>query len=201
MFTVGLTGGIGSGKSTLAALLAERGAQVVDADQIARDALRPGQPAWHSVVDSFGEDILAAGSMDIDRKRLARLVFSDPNKLAALNAITHPVITGRIADSLERLSSSDAIVVVDAALIVDLGLDSAMDALIVVHASDDERRRRLQVSRGMARSDVNARISAQASPAELLERADIVVRNDGSLDDLSRDADRVWERLREMASG
>lgn len=200
MLTVGLTGGIGSGKSTFAALLAERGAQVVDADQLGRDALRPGEPAWHSVVDNFGDEILGAGSMEIDRKRLAEMVFADPNKLAALNAITHPVIAAGIADAFERLSNTDAIVVLDAALLVELGLDKAMNLLIVVDADERLRKKRLQMSRRMELTDIEARIAAQASSDELIRRADIVVRNDGPLEALALEADRVWSELQKVAS-
>lgn len=200
MFTVGLTGGIGSGKSTFAALLAERGAQVIDADQLGRDALRPGQPAWHSVVDSFGDDILVEGTMEIDRKALAAKVFADPNKLTALNAITHPVIAAGIADRLERLSRTDDIVVLDAALIVEIGLDKGIGALIVVDADDDVRTKRLVKGRGMTPQDVSSRMAAQASHEALLQRADIVVINNGSLEELAREADRVWAELRERAA-
>lgn len=199
MFTVGLTGGIGSGKSTFAALLAERGAQIIDADQLGRDALRPGEPAWHSIVDNFGDEILSPGSMEIDRKRLAEVVFADPNKLAALNAITHPVIAAGIADDLERLSQTDAIVVLDAALLVELGLDKAMGVLVVVDADEEIRKKRLQSSRRMELTDIEARIAAQASGEELIERADIVVRNNGPLEALAREADRVWEELQRIA--
>jgi len=100
MLLVGLTGGIGSGKSTFAALLAERGAQIIDADLLGREALKPGEPAWHSVVDQFGDDVLVPGTMDIDRKRLAAIVFGNQASLAALNAIVHPVIMAEIADRL-----------------------------------------------------------------------------------------------------
>ncbi|HJR45653.1 MAG TPA: dephospho-CoA kinase [Actinomycetota bacterium] len=198
MFTVGLTGGIGSGKSTFAVLLAERGAQVIDADQLGRDALRPGQPAWHSVVDTFGDEILVEGSMEIDRRALAAQVFADRNKLAVLNALTHPLIAEGIADALERLSHSDEIVVLDAALIVEMGLDRIVNALIVVDAPDEVRRRRL-VARGMTLEDVERRMAAQAPRSELLERADVVVHNAGTLDDLAREADRVWAQLEARA--
>ena len=200
MFTVGLTGGIGSGKSTFAALLAEHGAQIIDADHLGREALRPGEPAWHSVVDNFGDEILSAGTMEIDRKRLAEVVFADPNKLAALNAITHPVIAAGIADELERLSQTDTIVVLDAALLVELGLDKAMGALVVVDAEEETRKKRLQSSRRMELTDIEARIAAQASSEELIDRADIVVRNDGTLESLAREADRVWAELQRLAS-
>jgi dephospho-CoA kinase len=194
MLIVGVTGGIGSGKSTFAGLLARRGAQVIDADALGRAALVPGAPAWHSVVDQFGDEILAP-DMEIDRQRLAQVVFSDPDALAALNAIVHPVIFARIAETLEMFAGTDEIVVIDAALIVEMGLASTVDALVVVSASREVRRTRLLRDRAMTLDDVNARMTAQADLEELLERADIVVTNDGSLDDLEREAERVWEEL------
>lgn len=200
MYTVGLTGGIGSGKSTFAALLAERGAQVIDADQLGRDALKPGRRAWQEAVDSFGDEILVAGTLEIDRQRLADIVFSDPNKLAALNAITHPVIARGIADHMERLAATDAIVVVDAALIVELGLDKALDVLIVVDAGDESRQTRLVASRRMHPRDIQARMASQSRPEELIERADLVVKNDGTIDDLVLEADRVWAELQKRAA-
>lgn len=195
MLVVGLTGGIGSGKSTFAALLAERGAQIIDADLLGREALRPGQPAWHSVVDTFGDEILGEHSMEIDRKSLAGVVFNEKDKLAALNAIVHPVIVGGIADRLEQLRGTDEVVVLDAALIVELGLEATVDLVIVVTSDVDARRRRLAELRGMAHEDIMARINAQASEADLIAKADFVVRNDGDLFDLAEEADRVWVEL------
>jgi dephospho-CoA kinase len=200
MLVVGLTGGIGSGKSTFAVLLAERGAQIIDADALGRDALRPGKPAWHSVVDQFGDEILAANSMEIDRKRLADRVFDDERGRAALNAIVHPVIFKGIADALERLRATDELVVLDAALIVETGLDRAVDVLVVVTTRDNLRRDRLARARGMSLDDIAARMRAQDDPAELLARADIVVYNDGTLEDLAHEADRVWKELQDRRS-
>ena len=197
MLVVGLTGGIGAGKSTLAALLAERGAQIIDA--IGRDALKPGRPAWHSVVDQFGEEILAAGSLDVDRKVLARMVFADAAKLAALNAIVHPVIFAGVAERLERLRATDSVVVLDAALILQTGLKDAVDVIIVVLSSESERRRRLVRERGMTFDDVSGRMAAQMAPAEMAEHADLVVHNDGSLEDLAAEADKIWPELRRRA--
>ena len=200
MYTVGLTGGIGSGKSTFAALLAERGAQIIDADELGRDALKPGRQAWKDAVDSFGDEILVRGTMEIDRQQLADIVFADPNKLAALNAITHPVIARGIADHMERLAGTDAIVVLDAALIVELGLDRALDALIVVDAETGTRKKRLVSSRRMDPRDVQARMASQTQTEELRAKADIVVNNDGSIESLVAEADRVWAELQERAS-
>ena len=195
MLVVGLTGGIGSGKSTFAALLAERGAQIIDADLLGRDALRPGEPAWHSVVDTFGDEVLVEGTMNIDRKRLAGIVFNNKDKLAALNAIVHPIIMRGIADRLENLQGTDEVVVLDAALIVELGLAESVDLIVVVTATVDNRRRRLAELRGMAHDDIMARIGAQASEEELVAKADVVVRNNGNVADLGLEADRVWAQL------
>jgi dephospho-CoA kinase len=195
LYVVGLTGGIGSGKSTFAVLLVERGAQVIDADQLGRDALRAGEPAWHSVVDTFGDQVLAAGTMELDRARLADLVFSDKAKLAALNAIVHPVIFRGIADELDRLRGTDEIVIVDVALLLETGLDAGMDCIVAVASNKHLRTERLRRDRGMTLSQIQARMGAQNPTEELEARADIVVRNDGDLDDLAREADRVWTEL------
>ena len=198
MLFAGITGGIGSGKSTFVALLAERGAQIIDADGLARDALKPDRPAWHSVVDQFGDEILTPGSMEVDRKRLAEIVFNDRNKLAALNAIVHPVVFKGIADTLELLRNTDAIVVLDAALIVETGLHKNLDVLIAVVTSPEVRRERLRRSRPMTLDEIDARIAAQADQSEIEDLSDIVVKNDGSMQDLVREADAVWARLVEL---
>lgn len=194
MLVVGLTGGIGAGKSTFASLLAERGATILDADALGREALRPGRPAWRSVVDQFGDEMLGPG-MEIDRARLAAVVFENREKLAALNAIIHPVIIGSIADTLERMHDTDAVVVIDAALIVETGLSEIVDVLVAVTAPKDARRERLVTSRRMTLADINARMRAQVSDEDLVARADILVVNDGTLESLVAEADRVWREL------
>lgn len=201
MLLVGLTGGIGAGKTTFAALLAERGALVIDADKLGHEALAPGEPAWRSIVDQFGDEVLAAGgSMTIDRKVLGRIVFEDPAKLASLNAITHPVIVRKIADTLEALRTTDRIVILDAALIVEFGLGDSLDLVVVVASSTDIRRARLMKDRGMTADAIDARIAAQSKPEDLIARADIVVTNDGSLEELVAEADRVWTELERRVS-
>ena len=195
MLLVGLTGGIGAGKSTFAALLAERGALVIDADRLGHEAIAPGEPAWKSIVDQFGDEVLAAGSLTIDRKVLGRIVFEDPRKLASLNAITHPVIMRKIADTLEAFRHTDRIVVLDAALIIELGLAGSLDVIVVVASDTEVRRARLNRDRGMTIEAINARMAAQSRPEDLIAKADIVVRNDESLEDLIAEADRVWTEL------
>ncbi len=197
MLVVGLTGGIGSGKSTFAALLSERGAVVIDADALGHQALAPGTPTWHSIVDQFGDEILGAGSMTIDRKALGRIVFADRGKRAALNAIVHPYILRKIAETLEAFRNTRDVIVLDAALIVEFGLADTLDVIVVMASSTDIRRARLVTDRGMTIEAIDARIAAQASPEDLVAKADIVVQNDGGLDELAREADRVWAELQE----
>ena len=197
MLVTGLTGPIGAGKTTFSVLLAERGAQVIEADLLGRDAVRPGRPAWHSVVDQFGEEILAPATMEIDRQALADVVFRDRGKLAALNAILHPVIFRAVAEELEKLRATDDVVVLDAALIIESGLEDVIDVLLVVTAPQHVREGRLVSRRGLSLDDVRNRMAAQRRPEELVERADIVVHNDGSLEDLAKEADRVWKELQE----
>ena len=194
MFVVGLTGGIGSGKSTFAALLAEQGARVVDAYLLGREALQPGRPAWHSVVDQFGDEVLAHHSLQIDRKRLAEIVFADRDKLAALNAIVHPVIMKGIADALDKLRNTDEIVILDAALILELGLSEGLDALVVVVADESLRKKRLAKERAMSAAPTT-------STTIITAKADLVVRNNGNIEALTREAERVWLELSAMASG
>ena len=198
MLVVGLTGGIGSGKSTLGTLLAQRGAHLVDADELGRMALEPGEPAWRSVVGQFGKEILIPGSMNIDRRRLAEMVFADPKKLAVLNEIVHPVILARIADVLESLEGTDSIVVIDAALLDEIGLSDAVGKLIVVVAESDIRLERLMRERDMSEAEVQARMDAQADTMEVARKADFVVRNDWSIEKLEVEAERLWDQLRAL---
>ena len=195
MFVAGLTGGIGSGKSTFARLLAEQGAEIIDADELGRLALRPGERGWHEVIDTWGDEMLVPGTSEIDRAKLASIVFSDPAKLAALNAIVHPIIMSGIADTLDALSGTDMILVIDAALLIETGLADGVDAVIVVVTSDEIRGERLRLERGMSQEDIEARIASQLPLPKLLEKADIVVQNNGSLGELRREAAQTYAEL------
>jgi len=198
MLVVGLTGGIGSGKSTLAGLLEQRGAHLVDADELGRLALEPGEPAWHAVVGQFGREILVSGTMDVDRRRLAEMVFPDSRKLAVLNEIVHPVILSKIADVLEAFEGTDSIVVIDAALLYDIGLADSVGVLIVVIAGSDIRIERLVRDRNMSQEEVQARMDAQADSSEAAADADFVVCNDWDIDKLEAEAERLWNHLQEL---
>jgi dephospho-CoA kinase len=196
---VGLTGGLGAGKSTVARMLSERGAVVVDADDLARTALEPGTPGFEQVCDVFGRDILDAEGR-IDRRELAARVFADEGKRRVLESITHPEVFRKLAEAVEDLRGTDAVVVFDAALIVETGFHEAVDVLVVVTAPTEDQVRRVAGDRGMEEDEARARIAAQADPAQREALADVVIRNDGDLASLERQVDDLWAELRRRAA-
>jgi dephospho-CoA kinase len=193
MLLVGLTGGIASGKSTVSAMLAELGAEVIDADHIARQVVMPGTPAWCKLRDHFGPGVLHPDGQ-LDRQALADIVFADKSKLALLNEITHPAIFARIADRLEAHHGQDVVVVLDAALLIEAGLAEGVDMVVVVHSPREIQVDRL-AAKGVGSQDARNRIASQLEPEKRLARADIVIDNSGSLEDLGRQVEKLWEEL------
>jgi dephospho-CoA kinase len=194
---VGLTGGIGSGKSTVAGMLAERGAVVIDADRLARDAVAPGTKGFDAVRDRFGDAAIASDGA-LDRAALARIVFADDEARAALEAIVHPEVQRRIAEAVAAHAQTDDVVVVDSPLLIETGAHEGFEVVVVVTAPIAERVARL-AARGMSEDDVLARDAAQMPLEEKAALADVVVNNDGSLDDLEGKVDRLWADLSERA--
>ncbi|MFI6923880.1 dephospho-CoA kinase [Nonomuraea spiralis] len=193
MLKIGLTGGIGSGKSEVSRRLSARGAVVIDADRIAREVVEPGTVGLARVVAAFGEGVLRPDG-SLDREKLGSVVFADAERLAALNAIVHPLVGERVAE-LQGQAADDAILVYDVPLLVENKLAPMYDVVIVVDAADEVRIRRLADHRGMSGSDARARIAAQASRDERLAAADLVILNEGSLDDLEARVEEVWDEL------
>ncbi|MEU0769253.1 dephospho-CoA kinase [Streptomyces albogriseolus] len=193
MLTVGLTGGIGAGKSEVSRLLVRHGAVLIDADRIAREVVEPGTPGLAAVVEAFGEEILAEDG-SLDRPRLGALVFSDPEKLATLNSIVHPLVGARSRE-LEEAAPEDAVVVHDVPLLTENGLAPLYDVVIVVDASPGTQLDRLVRLRGMSEEDARARMAAQATREQRRAVADIVVDNDVPLDALERRVEEVWADL------
>lgn len=191
MVVVGLTGGIGSGKSTVSAMLAARGAVIVDADVLARQVVEPGGPAYAGVVERFGPDVVRPDGT-LDRPALAELVFSDPAALADLNALTHPAVKALIAERLSAEASGDAVVVLVIPLLAESGRYPTA-GVIVVDCPEDVAVRRLVERRGMTEHGARLRVAAQATRTDRLAIADVVVRNDGSLEDLAAEVARTWE--------
>ncbi|MGW1556104.1 dephospho-CoA kinase [Streptomyces sp. NPDC002144] len=193
MVKVGLTGGIGAGKSEVSRLLVECGAVLIDADRIAREVVEPGTPGLAAVVEAFGEDVLTADG-SLDRPGLGSIVFADPDRLAVLNSIVHPLVGARSRE-LEQAAAEDAVVVHDVPLLAENGLAPLYDLVIVVDASPETQLDRLVRLRGMTEQDARARMAAQASREKRLEIADIVIDNDVPLEELRRRVKDVWTDL------
>ncbi len=190
MILIGLTGGIGSGKSTVSARLAELGARVVDADAITRAVQEPGTEVFTAILERFGTEVLAADGT-LDRPALAAVVFADPDELKALNDIVHPAVGVEIAGQLAAAASTDDVVVLDVPLLVESGRDD-MAAMVVVDLDPEIAVARLVEHRGFDETDARARISRQASRDERLARADRVLDNSGSIEDLLAQVDALW---------
>ncbi|MCI0382988.1 dephospho-CoA kinase [Streptomyces sp. CNQ085] len=199
MLSVGLTGGIGAGKSEVSRLLGTCGAVIVDADRIAREVVEPGTEGLAAVVAEFGEEVLAPDGT-LDRPRLGSIVFNDPERLKALNAIVHPLVGARSAE-LQRAAGEDAVVVHDVPLLTENGLAPLYDLVVVVDASPATQLDRLVRLRGMEEADARGRMAAQATREERLAVADVVIDNDGPLEKLEPRVAEVWRRLRERAGG
>ncbi|MFB7832350.1 dephospho-CoA kinase [Streptomyces sp. NPDC056056] len=198
MLKVGLTGGIGAGKSEVSRLLVSYGAVLIDADRIAREVVEPGTPGLAAVVEAFGEGVLTTEGT-LDRPKLGSIVFADADRLAALNAIVHPLVGARSADLESRARTGD-VVVHDVPLLTENGLAPLYDLVVVVDASPETQLDRLVRLRGMAESEARARMSAQATRAQRLDVADLVIDNDGPLDALEPQVRKVWDELERRAS-
>lgn len=198
MLKLGLTGGIGAGKSEVSRLLASYGAVVIDSDKIAREVVEPGTPGLAAVVAEFGEEILDSEGR-LDRPKLGSIVFADPQRLAALNAIVHPLVRDRSAE-LESEAGADSIVVHDVPLLTENGLAPLFDLVLVVDASPQTQLDRLVRLRGMTEEEARSRMAAQATREQRKAVADLIVDNDGPLEALEPQVRKVWERLRERAA-
>lgn len=199
MYLAGLTGGIASGKSTVAERMVERGAELVDADTVAREVVLPDTPTYLKIVEHFGAGILDAEGF-IDRPALGRIVFGDPAKRALLNELTHPPIMAEIAERLEVLQAFDGVVVLDVPLLVEAGVARGYDAIVVVAAAPEVQLQRLVDLRGMSEADARARMDAQAPLEERLAVATHTIWNEGSLEELRAATDAVMDELVEAAA-
>jgi len=200
MLIVGLTGGVASGKTAVSQVLKEEGAYIIDADQIARELVQPHKPAWNELIRAFGQEILQEDG-SIHRKKLADKVFADPKERRLLNQVLHP----RIREEMDRRTGEigqkdpEAIVVIDAALLVELGDHREMDKVIVVSSTERQQIERLQDRDGMDQEKARKILSSQMAPEEKLKVADFVIRNEGSLNEVRRRAKEVFQELKRIA--
>ena len=199
---VALTGGIASGKSTIAARLAERGAVIVDADQIVRDVQQPGSPVLADIAAEFGAAMLAPDG-SLDRPALGARVFGDVDAVGRLNAIVHPAVRLESARRFAAALSADAaaVVVYDVPLLVESRRSDPWELIVVAHAPAEIRKGRLVELRGMSEPDAAARIASQVSDDARLAIADVVIDTSGTIDDTLRQTDDLWERMPELITG
>lgn len=199
MLAVGLTGGMGSGKSTVARLLVARGAELIDADAIARQVVEPGRPAHDALVERFGPGILAADGT-VDRPALAAVAFADPAALGDLNGITHPAIGAEMAARRSSLEDSDAVVLFDIPLMTPSQRELlGLDLVVVVDCDPELALERVVAGRGLGAADVRARMAAQPTRQQRLQGADLVLDNSGDLRALEQEVDRAWAALSDRA--
>ncbi|WP_405936267.1 dephospho-CoA kinase [Streptomyces sp. NBC_00726] len=198
MLNVGLTGGIGAGKSEVSRLLVGHGAVLIDSDRIAREVVEPGTPGLAAVAEEFGPGILTPDGA-LDRPALGAIVFADPDRLAALNAIVHPLVRERSAE-LEKAAGPDSVVVHDVPLLTENGLAPLYDLVIVVDAAPETQLDRLVRLRGMTEEDARARMAAQATREQRRAVADLVIDNDGPVEELTARVREVWSELSRRAT-
>jgi len=196
---VALTGGVASGKSTVAAMLRDRGVVVIDADALAREVVAPGTPGLAAVAAEFGSAVLA-GDGSLDRAAMGRLVFEDPARRAALEAIIHPLVRARAAE-LEAAAPAGSVVVHDIPLLVETGQAGHFDAVLVVDVPRAVQVERAVGDRGWSVDEARARIAAQASREERLAAATHVLDNTGTREDLRQRVAEVLDELLGPESG
>ena len=195
MLAVGLTGGIGSGKSAVAGLLVERGAVLIDADQVAREVVEPGGPAYQPLIDRFGSGIVSADGT-LDRQALAKVAFADDETRQELNAITHPAIGIAMIQARDALENTDDIVVLAIPLLTAAHRETVkLHKVVVVDTPVDVALARLLSQRGFDRQDAEARIRSQISREERVKEADYVLDNSGDRAALEREVATLWDWL------
>ena len=200
MLVVGLTGNIGSGKSTVARRFADRGVPLIDADVLAREAVAPGSPALERIVARWGRRVLGPDGT-LDRAALRERVFGHLAELEALNGMVHPEVRRRRDELMARAAASGArVVVCDIPLLFEAHMENEFDVIVLVDAPRDLRLARLVEERGLSPSMAEAIMATQQSSDEKRERADFVIRNDGSLEALDREVDTVWRAIAQQAN-
>ena len=192
MFIIGLTGGIGTGKTEVSNILRRLGAEVINADEMAHDTYRRGSDAWSSLRSAFGDRILTAEG-EIDRRVLGSVVFDDPDALNRLNEIVHPAVRSLLVERLGELDDKDTgAAVVEVVLLLEAGWQELFDEIWVVTADEDMAVDRTVSRSGMTAAEVRSRIGSQMPQTERAGRADLVVSNNGTLDELQGKVERLW---------
>jgi dephospho-CoA kinase len=200
MIKVGLTGGIASGKSTVSKIFARFGAKVLDADEVARELLLPGQPAWKRLRQTFGEEFFHPDGT-VKRKQLRKLVFANPERRSQLNAIVHPEVMKEINRKSESLSSllEPMVLVVDVPLLLEVGVADRFDKIVVVDARESVQINRLMQRDGISEEEAKQALKVQMPLSEKVEQADYVIDNNSTLTDTEIQVRMIWQELLELA--
>jgi dephospho-CoA kinase len=200
MLKVGLTGGIASGKSTVSEAFARLGAKVLDADKVAREVVLPGQPAWLKLQQAFGPEFFLPDG-EVNRSKLRRLVFADPEERGKLNAIVHPEVMKEIDFRFEQLTSSaeHAVVLVDIPLLIEVGVAHRFDKVVVVYANESVQVMRLMQRDGLSREEARQGLSVQIDLREKARKADFVIDNSGTPGETQVQVEKVWQELLALA--
>ena len=198
---VGLTGGIASGKSTACRFFRELGAHIVDADQVSRDLVKPFSPAWKEIVEAFGPEILEENN-EIDRAKLADIIFSHAEKRGILEGIIHPGIADEISRRVEDLKrrDPDGVIIVDAALMIEVGRHEDYERLLVVYTDEETQARRLMERDLLGKAEAYSRIEAQMPLAGKIEYADYIIDNNGSSENTRKEVERVFLELLKLVA-
>lgn len=195
---IGLTGGIVGGKSTVASMFRDLGAKIVDVDKLGHSVILPHRPAWEKIIRLFGKDILR-NDLTIERKKLGKIVFTNPTLLKKLNKITHPEIIKLIKREINlaknKTNSQEKILIIDAALIYEAKIDKLMDKIIVVYINKDEQVKRLVKRNNLSKEETLQRIKSQMSMKEKVKIADYVIDNSNSLDKTKEQVEKIWKKL------
>ena len=193
MKVIGLAGGIGAGKSEVSRILGEMGAEVLNADRYGHEVYLPGTEGLREVVEAFGEDVLQPNG-EVDRRALGGKVFGNPEAMASLNAIAWPRIRQKIEEGIEEQRQlGTGVVVLDAAVLIEAGWTDATDEVWVVTAPEEDVIRRIQARNNLTEEQIRARMASQMSSEERVEHADVVVANEGDLQELQRKVGELWE--------
>ncbi len=200
MLKVGLTGGIASGKSTVSEAFARLGAKVLDADEVAREVVLPGKPAWTELRHTFGSEFFHPDGR-LNRSKLRRLVFADPEQRSRLNEIVHPEVMREIDFRFEQLTSSaeHAVVLVDVPLLIEVGVAHRFDKVVVVYANESVQVMRLMQRDGLSREEARQALSVQIDLREKAQKADFVIDNSGTPGETQAQVEKVWQELLELA--
>jgi dephospho-CoA kinase len=196
MLNVGLTGGIATGKSTVVRMLVKRGARVIDHDGLVHTLQEPGQSVWKRIIETFGRDILDADER-IDRKKLGALVFDNEERRKVLEGLVHPAVLEEAQRRRDEIAHEDrqAIVLSDIPLLLEVGMQDLFDLILLVYSPPEVQILRVMKRNSLSREEALSRLKSQMPIGEKLNFADLVIRNDGTMRDLEKRVDEVWQEL------